>query len=95
MTIFGALTLLAHHGNAGEHFAAARDILVHWGGGNAAVSQSTNGASLWGLSSVLAPIGLVLMVLGLLGILGAMVALGRGIGLVLVGALAALIALVA
>jgi hypothetical protein len=94
MTIFGALTLLAHHGNAGEHFAAARDILVHWGGGNAAVSQSS-GASLWGLSSVLAPIGLVLMVLGLLGILGAMVALGRGIGLVLVGALAALIALVA
>lgn len=93
MTIFGALTLLAEHGNAGEHFAKAGDMLANWGGGDAPFSQWA-GMSLGDLPAVLAPIGVVVAVAGLLAVIGGVLAALRGIGLVLLGGFAGLLALV-
>lgn len=93
MTIFGALTLLAEHGNASEHFAKAGDILANWSGGDAPFPQWA-GVSPGDLPAVLAPIGLVVAVVGVIAVIGGLLAALRGIGLVLLGGLAGLLALV-
>lgn len=93
MTIFGALALLAGHGNVGEHFAKAGDILANWSGGDGPFSQGA-GMSLGSLPAVLAPIGVIVTVVGVITVVGALLTALRGIGLVLLGGLAGVLALI-
>lgn len=92
MMRFGALTLLASHGNAGEHFARAGDIVTNWGGGDAPFAQWA-GLPLGEVPAALAPLGVVLIILGVAGLIGVTLTLLRNLALLLFGGFATLLAL--